>query len=131
MQVAECPFFKTQNKVIRLLFFHTDLAMLTVTLPLLFVWIRNEFLPVVIMICSKPMSDPKIWNAPSNSADVVMSTHRPPEFRHLQGLFDLVETCDGDGSHADLTTSKRPAAYIYGFKRDHWNYTFLSPSHST
>jgi len=124
-----------QPKVIRLLFFHTDLAMLTVALPLLLVWIRKESLPVVIMICSKPTSDPKIWSALSKSADVVMSTEGfasrneyppPPEFRNLQGLLTLwklatvtAATANGGGHFADLTTSKRPAAYIYGFKRDH------------
>jgi hypothetical protein len=50
----------------------------------------------------------------------------PAEFRHLQGLltFSKVSTvtasaANGGGHFADLTTSKRPAAYIYGFKRDH------------
>ena len=124
-----------QHKVIRLLFFQTDLAMLTVALPLLLVWIRKESLPVVIMICSKPTSDPKIWSALSKSADVVMSTEGfasrneyppPPEFRHLQGLLTLwklatvtAATANGGGHFADLTTNKRPAAYIYGLKRDH------------
>ena len=124
-----------QHKAIRLLFFHTDLAMLTVALPLLLVWIRQESLPVVILICSKPTSDPKICSALSKSADVVMSTEGfasrneyppPPEFRHLQGLLTVwklatvtAATANGGGHFAELTTSKRPAAYIYGFKRDH------------
>ena len=50
----------------------------------------------------------------------------PPEFRHLQGLLNLSKVstvtaaaANGGGHFADLTTSKRPTAYIYGFKRDH------------
>lgn len=125
---------ESSGKAIRLLFFHTDLSLLTATLPLLLVHIRKHALPVVVLICCRPTSDRKCWVAASKVADVVMSTEGfvsrkeyppPPEFQHLEGLLTLskvatvtASTANGGGHFTDLTTSKRPAAYIYGFKRD-------------
>lgn len=123
------------GKVIRLLFFHTDLAWLARALPFLLICIRKDSLPVVTLICSPPTSDPKISNALSKSVDVVLSTEGfasrkeyppPAEFRHLQGLLKVSKLstvtavgANGGGHFADLTMSKRPTAYIYGCKRDH------------
>jgi hypothetical protein len=125
---------KGEGKAIRLLLFHSDMDVTTIALPLLMVYIRTNALPVVVMICSPPTVNPKSWTSLSRSADVVMVTEGfasrkeyppPPEFRHLQGLLTLSKvstvtaaTANGGGHFSDLTVSKRPAAYIYGFKRD-------------
>lgn len=132
--VAQLESAKGEGKAIRLLLFHTDTDITTIALPLLMVYIRKNVLPVVVMVCSPPMVNLKFWASLSRSADVVMVTEGfasrkeyppPPEFRHLQGLLTLsnvstvtAATANGGGHFADLTVSKRPAAYMYGFKRD-------------
>jgi hypothetical protein len=124
----------TGGKAIRLLLFHLDLELASIALPLLMVYIRQRSLPVVVLLCSQPTGDTKSWYSLSRTADVVMSTEGfasrkeyppPAEFRHLQGLLTLSKvstvtaaTANGGGHFADLTTSKRSAAFIYGFKRD-------------
>jgi hypothetical protein len=124
-----------QGKVVRLLLFHPNLDVLTVALPLLLAHIRQHRLPVVVLVCSTPTSATnKSWTRLQRSADVVLSTEGfasrrefppPPEFRDLQGLLTILKlstataaTANGGGHFGDLTISKRPAAYIYGFKRD-------------
>jgi hypothetical protein len=124
-----------QGKVVRLLLFHPNLDVLTVALPLLLAHIRQHRLPVVVLLCSTPTSATnKSWIRLQRSADVVLSTEgfasrrefpQPPEFRDLQGLLTIMKlstptaaTANGGGHFGDLTISKRPPAYIYGFKRD-------------
>ena len=124
-----------QGKVVRLLLFHPNLEVLTVALPLLLSLIRQHRLPVVVLVCSTPSSATnKSWTRLQRSADVVLSTEGfasrrefppPPEFRDLQGLLTILKlstttaaTANGGGHFGDLTISKRPSAYIYGFKRD-------------
>jgi hypothetical protein len=124
-----------QGKVVRLLLFHPNLEVLTVALPLLLAHIRQHRLPVVVLVCSPPSeSTNKSWTRLQRSADVVLSTEGfasrreyppPPEFQDLQGLLTILKlstataaTANGGGHFGDLTISKRPAAYIYGFKRD-------------
>jgi hypothetical protein len=125
---------KAGGKAIRLLLFHLDLELASIALPLLMVYIRQQSLPVVVLVCSPPSGDQKSLFSLSRTADVVMSTEGfasrkeyppPPEFRHLQGLLTLSKvatvtaaTANGGGHFADLTMSKLPAAFIYGFKRD-------------
>lgn len=125
---------KTAGMAIRLLLFHTDLTLTTKVLPLLMVYIRQNSLPVIVLICSPPSADHASWFSLSRSADVIMSTESfvarkdyppPPEFRHLHGLLSLSKvntvtaaTANGGGHFADLSVSRRPAAYIYGLKRD-------------
>lgn len=125
---------ETGGQAIRLLLFHLDLEIASIALPLLMAHIRQQSLPVVVLVCSQPTADSKAWVSLSRTADVVMSTEGfasrkeyppPPEFRHLQGLLTLSKvstvtaaTANGGGHFADLTTSKRPSAFIYGFKRD-------------
>ncbi len=125
---------KDEGKVIRLLLFHSDNALTAIVLPLLMVYIRKNYLPVVVLMCSTPTADQKSWFSLSRSADVVLSTEGfasrqeyppPPEFRHLQGLLTLsvvstitASTANGGGHFADVTMSRRPAAYLYGLKRD-------------
>lgn len=125
---------KSGGKVVRMLLFHPELNTMAVALPLLLSYIRNNATPVVIMMCTKPTSDYQSLIQLSRSSDVVLSTEGfasrkeyPPtaEFRHLQGLLKISKvstvtapTANGGGHFADLTVSKRPAAFIYGFKRD-------------
>lgn len=122
------------GKMVRMLLFHPNLEALTVALPLLMAYIRSNSLPVVLMVYVPSAIDQGLWSQLSRSADVVLSTEGfasrkeyppPPEFRQLQGLLQISKvstvtaaTANGGGHFADLTASKRPAAFIYGFKRD-------------
>jgi hypothetical protein len=123
-----------EGKAIRILLFHPNLETLAVALPLLLSHIRNHSMPAVVMVCTPPTADCKSWTQLSRTCDVVLSTEGfssrkeyppPPEFRDLQGLLTIAKvstvtaaTANGGGHYGDLTMSKRPAAFIYGFKRD-------------
>jgi hypothetical protein len=88
----------------------------------------------VVMVCTPPTTDCKSWTQLSRTCDAVLSTEGfasrkeyppPPEFRHLQGLLTIAKvstvtaaTANGGGHFGDMTISKRPAAFIYGCKRD-------------
>jgi hypothetical protein len=125
---------KNEGKVVRLLLFHLDLAILAVALPLLLSHVRQNSIPIVLMVSTVPTPDCKSWIQLARASDVVFSTEGfasrneyppPAEFRHLQGLLKISKvstvtapTANGGGHFADLTVSKRPAAFIYGFKRD-------------
>lgn len=128
-------YFETKaGKAIRLFLHHPDLDVLSVALPLLLAYIRKENLPIVVLVCVAPQTNLKAWLQISRASDVVLSTEGfasrqeyppPPEFRHLQGLLKISKlstvaaaTANGGGHFGDLTISKRPAAFIYGFKRD-------------
>jgi len=134
----------TLTTPVRLLFYHTDIALLTVALPLLLSHIRTQELPVVVLVAVQP------WIAMANgierslrdsllllrrNCDVALETEGfagrrvyppPPEFRHLQGLLKLNKiSCTaatangvGGGHFADWTVTKRPTATLYGLKRD-------------
>jgi hypothetical protein len=122
------------GKAIRLLLFHPDLETITIALPLLLAHIRTHGIAAVVMVCTPPTTDCKSWTQLSRTCDAVLSTEGfasrkeyppPPEFRHLQGLLAIAKvstvtaaTANGGGHFGDLTISKRPAAFIYGFKRD-------------
>jgi hypothetical protein len=125
---------KNEGQVVRLLLFHPDLSVLAIALPLLLSHVRQNAIPIVVMVCTVPTADYKAWIQLSRASDVVLSTEGfasrkeyppPPEFRHLQGLLKITKvstvtapTANGGGHFGDLTVSKRPAAFIYGFKRD-------------
>ena len=131
---------KVKNNVVRILLYHpAQLETLTVALPLLLSHVRQSNLPVVVMVVIKPplslnSSIIRVQSTIERVADVVLKTEGfssrreyppPPEFRDLQGLLTIVKastvtaaTANGSGHYGDLTTSKRPAAYVYGLKRD-------------
>lgn len=118
----------------RLLLFHPDVCVLNVALPLFLSHVRSLHLPVVVMVLVSPTANCKGWTQLAHTCDVVLSTEgfssrkefpQPPEFRHLQGLLNIAKvstvtaaTANGGAHYSDLTISKRPAAFIYGFKRD-------------
>jgi len=108
----------SDNKAIRLLLYHPPLDALSVALPLLMAHIRQNELPVVLMIAHAPTPDVKSTIMLGRAADVVLATEGfasrkeyppPAEFRHLLGILNIAKT-----------TRKRTevAASIYGFKRD-------------
>jgi len=131
---------QTSRKVIRLLLYHPDTASLVVALPLFLSHIREAKLPVVVMIAVQS------WTTTSSSSDDTMQQLRhlqrsadvvlevesfpsrrtyppPPEFRHLHGLlkFRKASTCTlstAVGQFAHITVQKRPAAALFGLKRD-------------
>lgn len=123
-----------EGKAIRLLLFHPDLKALVVALPLLLSYIRKNMIPAVVMVCKRSTADLESWSRLARSVDVVLSTEGfasrmeyppPAEFRHLQGLLTIAKVstvtaagANGGGHFGDVTMSKRPTAFIYGFKRD-------------
>lgn len=125
---------KDDGKPIRLVLYHMRLDLLIIALPLFLAYVRKKSLPVIILIYSSPSTDTKSWSRLSSTCDVLLSTEGfssrkyyppPPEFRLLQGLLTISKlstltaaTANGGGFFGDLSISKRPAAFIYGFKRD-------------
>jgi len=123
-----------EQKATRLLLYNVEIQSIAIALPFLLAFIRQQNLPVVVLVCTRVSSDLDSWYSLSRTADIVLSTEGfasrleyppPPEFRHLQGLLNISKvssvtaaTANGGGHFADLTMSRRPAAYIYGFKRD-------------
>lgn len=123
---------QTPRRLVRLFFCRCDISVLVTTLPLLLSYIRSKELPVVLFVSVQPWKQP---SAPIHllrrSCDYVLEAEGfayrlnyppPPEFRHLQGLLKvhkLVATnASAHGHFADATNSKRPAATLYGLKRD-------------
>jgi len=125
---------RRDGKLTRLCLFHPDMQTMSVALPLLLAHIRSQNLSVVVLVCVPPTSNYKLWSLVARASDVVLDTEGfasrreyppPAEFRHLQGLLKLhkvstvtAATANGGGFFADMTISKRPAAHMYGFKRD-------------
>eukprot|EP00934_Nitzschia_sp_Nitz4_P004748 Nitzschia sp. Nitz4//scaffold323_size20210//8202//9623//NITZ4_008693-RA/size20210-snap-gene-0.2-mRNA-1//1//CDS//3329547870//4738//frame0 len=124
-----------QGKMTRLLLFHPDIEAMAVALPLLLAHIRSNGLSVVVLLCLPGSTPPgRTWTQIARSADVVLSTEGfasrkeyppPAEFRHLQGLLKISKVstvtaaaANGSGHYGDMTQTKRPAAFLYGFKRD-------------
>ena len=125
------------KRVVRLVLYHYVPTVLEKLLPLLLAHVREKQLPVVVLVCSSAsdsLEHPSSWINVQRTADVVMATegfasryeYPPPlEFQHLQGLLTLSKvstvtaaTANTGGHFADLTTTKRPTAYMYGLKRD-------------
>jgi hypothetical protein len=122
------------QKPVRMLFFRPRIELLAVTLPLFLSYIRKHSLPVVLLIYSSSCDDARSWSKLSCSCDVLLSTEGfssrksyppPPEFRLLQGILTISKVCtvtaataNGGGFYGDVSISKKPSAFIYGFKRD-------------
>jgi PAXNEB protein len=126
--IAEKP-----NKVIRVMFNRpSNVKSFGVMLPLLMTFIRQRKLPIVVLVYTQP------WTFDDNTStlqlerccDVVLRVEGfasrrefppPAEFRMLHGLLHIIKvsTCTSSLGHfADLTITKRPAAYLYGLRRD-------------
>lgn len=114
-----------KQTVIRLWLREPPAELLCTTLPLLLAHIRAKSWPVVILVTVKPWSMHDLACA-RRSADVVVEAEGfaarreyppPAEFRSLHGLLHIHRLALG-GSFADWTADKRPAAWLYGFKRD-------------
>jgi hypothetical protein len=125
------------KRVIRLVLYHCSASILAKVLPFLLAHVRDKQLPVVVLVCSTASDAfefPSAWIKVQRTSDVVMATegfasryeYPPPlEFRHLQGLLKFSKvstvtaaTANTGGHFADLTTTKRPTAFMYGLKRD-------------
>jgi hypothetical protein len=123
--------------VVRLLLYHPRLAVMSVVLPLLLSHIRTHQLPVVILATVQPWTSrdsPSTVRLLQRACDVVLETEGfasrrefppPAEFRSLHGLLKIrkmstvtAATAHGGGHFADMTVTKRPAANLYGLKRD-------------
>jgi len=128
------------RKVIRLLLFHLPTESLSIALPLLLAQIRQQLLPVVVMVSVQSWKS----NTAASSSRALLFLQRtsdavfqlegfagrsvyppPPEFRHLHGILLVrkvntvtAATALGGGHYADLTMTKRPPANIYGLKRN-------------
>lgn len=130
---------KTPRRVVRLLLYHPQPATLQVALPLLLAQIRTHRLPVVVLIAVQPwigttgQTEPEAFLV-RRASDVVLAAESftsrseyppPPEFRLFHGLLHVhkastftAATAHGGGHFADTTVNKRPAADLYGLKRD-------------
>jgi hypothetical protein len=106
------------GKAIRLLLYHPDLEAMAIALPLLLTHIREQSMPIVVMICTSPTADVTSWIRLARNCDMVLSTEGfasrreyppPPEFRHLHGVLKITKT---------VRKPTEIAALIYGFKRD-------------
>jgi hypothetical protein len=123
--------------VVRLLLYHPRLAVMSVALPLLLTHIRTHQLPVVVLVSVQPWTSrdpPSTIRLLQRACDVVLETEGfasrrefppPAEFRSLHGLLKIrkmstvtAATAHGGGHFADMTVTKRPAANLYGLKRD-------------
>ncbi|GKY96135.1 hypothetical protein MPSEU_000573600 [Mayamaea pseudoterrestris] len=126
----------TPTRVMRVLLYHTDRLLISIALPLVLAKIRQEELPVVVMVveASAKASDTRAAKILRRSVDVVLETEHfatrasyppPPEFREFSGILKIrkvttatAATANGGGHYCDMTTTKRPAALVYGLKRD-------------
>ena len=141
IQQLETIMAEQPRKVIRVLLYHPDTASLAIALPLFLNHIRSARLPVVVLVTVQPWTvavRSKSTAATAQlrhlrrSADAVLETESfvgrhtyppPPEFRHLHGLLRIrkASTCTlaaSVGHFANLTVQKRPAAVLYGLRRD-------------
>jgi hypothetical protein len=124
------------RKVVRILLYHPKMQILNSALPLLLNYIREKQLPVVLLVAVQPWTirsqDIPAARRLQRLSDVVLEvegfasrqTYPPPaEFRTLHGLLHVtkvstVTAAASSGHFADATVSKRPAAFLYGIKRD-------------
>ena len=139
LQIIQPLLLQVPHKVVRLLLYQPNLSVLNVALPLLLAHIRTHRLPVVVMIAVRPWTiSPQqlsgCFHLLRRASDVILTTEGfaarreyppPPEFRIFHGLLHVIKTnvataatAHGGGHFADFTINKRPAANLYGLKRD-------------
>lgn len=123
------------DRLTRLFLYETDAELLRVALPLLLSRIREQKLPVVVLVALKPWRhDRASLQSLRRTADVLLQTEGfasrkdyppPAEFRMFQGLLRIPKvatatacTAHGGGHFADVTATRRPASDLYGLKRD-------------
>lgn len=133
---------KERNQLIRLLFYRNkELSILAIALPMLVSYIRQNQLPVVLMVSNQSWTFENNIHASVHLnnlrrlADAVIETEgfvsrreypQPSEFRMFQGLLKIRKittmtgaTANGGGGHfADRTNLRQPAVELYGLKRD-------------
>lgn len=125
---------KNEGKAVRLVLYNTNPALMSVALPLFLSHIRKHKVPVVLLVYCQPSKDYKALSRLSGTCDVVLKTEGfsarrihppPPEFRLLQGILTISKistvtaaAVTGGGFFGDISLSKKPAAFVYGFKRD-------------
>jgi hypothetical protein len=125
---------KNKGKAYRMVLYNTNPARMSVALPLFLSHIRKHKVPVVLLVYCQPSKDYKALSRLSGSCDVTLKTEGfsarrihppPPEFRLLQGILTISKistvtsaAATGGGFFGDISLSKRPAAFVYGFKRD-------------
>jgi len=125
---------KNEGKATRMVLYNANPDLMAVTLPLLLAHIRKHKLPVVLLVYCPPSKDYRALSRLSGSCDVLLKTEGfsarriyppPPEFRLLQGILTISKistltaaAATGGGFFGDISFSKRPAAFVYGIKRD-------------
>lgn len=133
-----------RRKLVRLLLYHADASILSTALPLLLTYVRENELPIITLVVIKPWACHSSSSLNCSLAtvrrcsDVVLDVEGfagrsketyppPPEFRSLHGLLRVrkMNTSTGGTAHgpggghfADATSTKRPAATLFGLKRD-------------
>ena len=125
---------KKEGKAIRMVLYNMNPDLMLVALPLFLSHIRTHKVPLVLLVYGQPTKGCKALTRLSRMCDVVLRTEGfsarrihppPPEFRLLQGILTISKvstvtatTANGGGFFGDISVSKRPAAFVYGFKRD-------------
>mmetsp|Transcript_2782 Transcript_2782/g.6527 ORF Transcript_2782/g.6527 Transcript_2782/m.6527 type:complete len:309 (-) Transcript_2782:310-1236(-) len=125
---------KNEGKAFRMVLYNPNPALMSVALPLFLSHIRKHKVPVVLLVYCQPSKDYKGLSRLSGSCDVILKTEGfsarrihppPPEFRLLQGILTISKistvtaaAATGSGFFGDISLSKKPAAFVYGFKRD-------------
>ena len=134
-KVAERP-----NTVVRMLLMNAPVKTISIALPLLLSYIREEALPVVFLISVRPWLRPVTHSVSFSttsytqslislrrSCDAVftcegfgaMVSPPPSEFSDLAGILSIRKVALQALSHfSDTTTNRRPPANRYGMKRD-------------
>lgn len=120
------------SRVIRVLIMDWHVEQLARALPIMLSHIRRADLPVVLMIKNESGQSLKWKRLAQRSSDVAIEVESfvsrslyppPPEFRDFMGVLKVYKASTATlatsvGHFADLTSQRRPAANVYGIKRD-------------
>lgn len=133
------------STVVRMLVMNAPVEVMAISLPLLLRHIRENSLPVVLLLTVRPWLRPACSNAITSysytptlgftqslvslrrACDAVFTCEGfgamiqppPPEFSDIAGILSIKKMALQSLSHfADSTTSRRPPANRYGMKRD-------------
>jgi len=125
---------KNEGKATRMVLYNANPDLTAIALPLLLAHIRKHKIPAVLLVYCPPSKDYRAFSKLSGTCDVLLKTEGfaarrayppPPEFRLLQGILTISKistvtaaAATGGGFFGDISFSKRPAAFVYGFKRD-------------